>query len=122
MDYYSGDKLWQCYACGHEEAEDAPDTSGENDKPKSTPEAPLDPDLMPDSSEPATTPLSDTQSDDRHWANERSSRIVSPKKESASHSLQPTKKKNCPSCGKKMNFFPMENAWRCPYCDYERKI
>jgi len=38
-------------------------------------------------------------------------------------SSQPsTKKKNCPVCRKKMSFYEMEQTWRCPFCDYERKI
>lgn len=32
-----------------------------------------------------------------------------------------TKTKTCPSCRKKMYWFPDENAWRCPSCHYETR-
>jgi len=33
-----------------------------------------------------------------------------------------TKTKTCPACRKKMYWYPMEKAWRCPSCQYERRI
>jgi ribosomal protein L37AE/L43A len=39
-----------------------------------------------------------------------------------SPSLPPTKTKSCPACGKKMGFHENDKAWRCPHCEYERRI
>jgi chromosome segregation ATPase len=45
------------------------------------------------------------------------------KKESAPSDNQPSgKKKTCPACRKKMEWYPFDKAWRCPFCDYERSI
>jgi ribosomal protein L37AE/L43A len=33
-----------------------------------------------------------------------------------------TRKKTCPSCRKKMQWYETESAWRCSHCDYERRI
>lgn len=41
---------------------------------------------------------------------------------SSKESQPPTKKKTCPVCRKKMQWYEMETAWRCPSCDYERRI
>jgi len=40
----------------------------------------------------------------------------------SSEDRQPTKKKDCPVCGKKMFWYPEEKAWRCPSCQYLRRI
>ena len=37
-------------------------------------------------------------------------------------SRPPTKTKPCPACGKKMSFHESDKAWRCPHCEYERRI
>ncbi len=46
-----------------------------------------------------------------------------PNKESlAINNLPSSKKKTCPVCRKKMNWYQTEKAWRCSFCQYERKI
>jgi hypothetical protein len=41
---------------------------------------------------------------------------------SASYDQPSGKKKACPVCHKKMNWYQNEKAWRCPFCEYERSI
>jgi ribosomal protein L37AE/L43A len=46
-----------------------------------------------------------------------------PRKGSSLSINQPSsKKKTCPVCHKKMDWYQEEKAWRCPFCDYERSI
>ena len=46
----------------------------------------------------------------------------SKKGSSLSKNQPPAKTKPCPACGKKMSFHESEKAWRCPHCEYERRI
>jgi len=41
---------------------------------------------------------------------------------SSQHKKPSPKKKTCPACRKKMNWYEEESAWRCPFCEYERRI
>jgi tRNA(Ile2) C34 agmatinyltransferase TiaS len=94
MDFYSNDKIWMCFSCAYESKE------GETQH-KNAPPAPRD--------IPSTSLSFD---EDLEPTNESS---ASPKQ-------QPTKKKTCPSCRKKMNWLEDERIWRCPFCEYERRI
>jgi len=42
--------------------------------------------------------------------------------ESPSDDQPSSRTKTCPVCSKKMFWFPNDKAWRCPSCDYERRI
>jgi len=46
----------------------------------------------------------------------------SKKKASPSNNRPSSKKKACPACRWKMDYYKMENAWRCPHCGYERRL
>ncbi len=95
LNYHGNEKMWLCYTCAHEEpaTEDIPGTTGGYGATA--------PDFAPASAsaiefeEPRKTPQSKPH---------------------------PTKKKTCPACRKKMNWYEEDKAWRCPFCEYERKI
>lgn len=111
MDFYINAEMWQCYSCAYEELQKdkvpgkSEEKSEETNAPKPTstfdpfptlaaPLAPLFPDEFPKS-----------------------------KKGSSASDNQPSgKKKTCPVCRKKMDWYQVENTWRCPFCDYERSI
>ena len=108
MNFHLSEKMWQCYSCGYEELEKeevqikSEEKSGQTNTPK-----------PPPASEPFTVPLASMSSNE----------YQEPKKESSPYNNQPsTKKKTCPVCRKKMQWYDMEKTWRCPFCDYERRI
>lgn len=90
------ENMWQCYTCGHEEpASEAFTTTGEPANEPAPPPEPASP--QPES---FVEPLAS-------MVNER----------------QPaTQKKPCPACRKSMFWYPKVKAWRCPSCQYERRI
>jgi rubrerythrin len=98
MNYYSQENLWQCYTCAYEEGEKSggTDSSAKRNSPG-----------------PYAVPLGDISFD---AFGETETKSPSYSKQSA------TKKKPCPACRKKMSWYPDEQAWRCPYCHYERRI
>jgi len=98
MDFLSNEQMWQCYSCGHEEST--------IDEVQGKPAPASGPGSGPTS--PFTVPLADLPSNEDQ----------APKKGAA----PPVKKKTCPACHKKMNWYPDDNAWRCPHCEYERRI
>ncbi len=93
MDAQAGG-AWMCYSCAYEESE-----TGETQAAPGAPSAP----------EPAAEP------DQSPAAQEEPIKSAPIKK-------QPTKKKPCPGCGKKMNLYEEDRMWRCPHCEYERRI
>lgn len=103
--------IWQCFNCAYEEpAAGGSQTAREvKHEPMKAP-VPA-PDLWPDPDQPASfvEPLADMSEYQR------------PTKTSSSSGKQPIKKKPCPACKKKMFWYPEENAWRCPDCNYERR-
>jgi ribosomal protein L37AE/L43A len=98
MDFLSNEQMWQCYSCGHEES--TKDEVQGNPAPAS--KRGFDP--FPN----IATPLADLSFNE--------------KKEPKKAAPPPVKKKTCPACHKKMHWYPDENAWRCPHCEYERRI
>lgn len=98
MDFLNNEQMWQCYSCGHEEST--------KDEVQGKPAPASGPGSGPTPS--FTVPLADLPSNE----------YQAPKKAAA----PPVKKKTCPACHKKMNWYPDENAWRCTACEYERRI
>jgi hypothetical protein len=115
MDLLITDKIWLCYSCAYEELikdeiqvkQEA--KSGYTTAPKPAPVS----EPISDPSRPVAVPLASLSSNED----------LEPNKGSTPYNSQPSsKKKTCPACGKKMHWYPMENAWRCSYCEYERRI
>jgi ribosomal protein L37AE/L43A len=115
MNYHSTDGMWLCYACAYQELEkaDVQGTSKEKSEPENAPEPALSPEPNFDPTEPITIP-SETLSSDEYQE---------PKKKSSPSNNRPSsKKKACPACRWKMDWYKMESAWRCPHCGYERRL
>jgi len=114
MDFYGQEKLWQCYSCAYEEsAKD--DVQGERKEAREQTNVPKP--------APASGPGSEPSRLRAVHMGFPSSGEDQPKKGSSPFMSQPSsKKKTCPVCRKKMDWFPMEKAWRCSFCDYERSI
>jgi ribosomal protein L37AE/L43A len=115
MNFHINEQMWLCYSCAYEEAKEGKvqDKSAEKreytNAPKSTPAMEPTFDPSPSFAVPLATPISDESKES--------------KKESSPTNDQPSnKKKACPVCHKKMQWHKMEKAWRCPYCEYERRI
>ncbi len=114
MDYHLTEKKWMCYTCAYEEPDGG--VQGESagtsafaaeSEPARQPEPGFEP------SEPFESPSAGQPSEEP------------PKRKKGLFSFKDrivSKKKPCPSCGKKMNWHEMEKMWRCPYCEYERRI
>jgi len=98
MDFYIKEDRWQCYSCAYEEIKEEVQPASEKNRELTD---------EPEPSPPYVVPVVDPAFNE----------YKEPKKESS-----PTKKKPCPACHKKMDWYPMENAWRCSFCDYERRI
>lgn len=130
MNFHAKDELWMCYSCAHEES-----TKGSKELKIefSEPSAPQDTDLQ------KKCPMCGGQlnylSKDELWMcyscayqetkNEAAQRAAAERggERDTSDKSQPSgKKKSCPVCRKKMDWYDMEQAWRCPFCDYERRI
>jgi ribosomal protein L37AE/L43A len=86
------ENMWQCFTCGHEE----PSTGA--------------------------VPGTDPSLFSARRSASRSPEVERSKKGSTSSGEKPTKKKDCPVCSKKMYWYPDTKAWRCPSCQYERRI
>ncbi|MGE5807701.1 MAG: hypothetical protein ACM32I_01100 [Nitrospirota bacterium] len=119
MNFHLKEQLWMCYSCAYEELKEGEvqDKSEEKRKNTNAPiPAPVSEPIV-DPSPPLAVPLSDLSSDEYEESKEESS-------PSNKHSnKQPSsKKKPCPVCRKKMKWHEDEKAWRCPFCEYERKI
>jgi len=100
MNFHSQEQVWLCYTCAYEVS--ARDEAQGKGAPK----------LAPPSA-PIGVPVADMPSNEYR----------EPKKGSSPFNKQPPlKKKPCPVCRKKMNWYPKEGAWRCPFCDYERRL
>ena len=98
------EKKWQCYTCAYEEA--ATDEEKSELRSGQYSEAAVD-----TSSSSAEHPASESGASGR---SKRSS--------SQPDDQPPTKKKDCPVCSKSMFWHSKEKAWRCPSCQYERRI
>jgi ribosomal protein L37AE/L43A/predicted nucleic acid-binding Zn-ribbon protein len=115
MDFYTQEEMWQCYSCAYEELkkDEVQDESEEKGEHANAP-APVP--VSKPSSGPSplrAVHLGSLSSDEDQESKKRLSPSIS----------QPSsKKKTCPVCRKKMDWYESEKAWRCPFCDYERSI
>jgi len=114
MDFYSQEEMWQCYSCAYEEPKDEVLVDGEEkNEPANAPQPA--PASKPG---PGPSPLRAV-----HMGSLSSDENEEPRKGSSLSINQPSsKKKTCPVCHKKMDWYQEEKAWRCPFCDYERSI
>jgi len=119
--------IWQCFNCAYEEpAADKVQVTREEKKsePVDTPPAQ---DLWPDPDRyTAPEPTPEPEPVEHKPASfveplADMSEYQRPTKASSSSGKQQIKKKPCPACKKKMFWYPEENAWRCPDCNYERR-
>ncbi len=101
MDFHANEQVWMCYSCAHEEKGVYANTPDHPPAPAS---------IFPE-------PSTDLSSDEGNEPIRGSIQEPSPSKKP-----QSAKKKTCPSCRKKMNWHEEDRAWRCPYCEYERRI
>jgi len=110
LDFYSQEEMWQCYSCAYEEPKDEVLVDGEEkNEPANAPQP-----------APASKPGSGSSP---LRAVHLGSLDQEPRKGSSLSINQPSsKKKACPVCRKKMDWYQAEKAWRCPFCDYERSI
>jgi ribosomal protein L37AE/L43A len=109
MDFQIDGEMWLCYTCAHEEA-------GRGDgQGKSAAKSELWP--APETSPALAVPLEPLSSNKSQDLIRGSIQGSSP-----SNKRPPTKTKPCPACGKKMGFHENDKAWRCPHCEYERRI
>jgi ribosomal protein L37AE/L43A len=115
MNFHINEQMWKCYSCAYEESKEGEvqDKSKEKHEhtnaPKPTPAA--EPTFDP--SQPFSVPLASLTSNESQESKRESS---------LSNDQQSIKKKNCPVCHKKMQWYKTEKAWRCPFCEYERRI
>jgi ribosomal protein L37AE/L43A/phage shock protein A len=102
MDFYMQDGMWRCYSCAYEEPvkDGVPGRSEEEGKEEKKERAKAF----------ETVSVADSIFD-----NVPSASKSSPTKPSS-------KKKTCPACGKKMNWYEEERVWRCTSCEYERGL
>jgi DNA-directed RNA polymerase subunit M/transcription elongation factor TFIIS len=115
MNFYSTDEMWVCYSCAYEELkkDEVHSKSKEKSEHTSTPKPTPASEPILDPSSPIGVPLAPLFPDE----------YPKSKKGSSPSNNQPSsKKKTCPVCRKKMNWYQMEKTWRCPFCDYERSI
>jgi ribosomal protein L37AE/L43A len=115
MDLYSLEGMWRCYSCAYEELKKDEVQGKSEDKAENANElkpAPASESIL-DSSPPLAVPLADMSNNEY----EKSKKGSSP-----SNSQPSLKKKTCPVCRKKMNWYEIEKTWRCPFCQYERSI
>jgi ribosomal protein L37AE/L43A len=98
MNFQLDGEKWMCYTCAYEESKEG--------------EVPVEGEVTREQiSVPGLTTVSE-------MVDEKPKMIKGP---SPSDS-QPAKKKTCPNCRKKMNWHASDKAWRCPFCEYERRI
>lgn len=115
MNFHINEQMWKCYSCAYEESkgggvQDKSEEKREHTKaPKPTPPA----EQIFDPSPPFAFPLASLTSNENQ---------ESKKESSLSHNQPSTKKKACPVCHEKMQWYKMEKAWRCRFCEYERRI
>jgi ribosomal protein L37AE/L43A len=115
MDLLITDKIWLCYSCAYEELikDEMQGKNEEKSEHTTPPEASPVSEPISGPSRPLAIPFASLSSNEDQEPNKGSS---------PSNSQPSSKKKTCPACGKKMHWYPMEKAWRCSYCEYERRI
>jgi ribosomal protein L37AE/L43A len=108
MNLLAKDEIWLCYSCAYEESNknEVQSKSDQANASEPIPDSKPISDPFPSLAEPLASTITNES--------------VKPKKGSSS---QPSgKKKTCPVCHKKMDWYEMEKTWRCSFCDYERSI
>ncbi len=118
MNFHSNEEMWMCYSCAYEESKkgEVQDKSEEKSEHTNAPKPTPASESIFDSSPPLAVPLASLPSNESQEPIRGSIQGSSlPKKPSP-------KKKTCPACSKKMNWYQEEKAWRCPFCEYERRI
>jgi ribosomal protein L37AE/L43A len=115
MNFHSHDEMWICYSCAYEESEkDGAQVKSEvKSEQRSSPKPVPAPEQIWDPSPHFAVPLASMTSNESQ---------KSKKGSSPSGSKPSGKKKPCPVCHKKMDWYETEKAWRCRFCDYERRI
>ncbi|HUI46272.1 MAG TPA: hypothetical protein VL122_09870 [Nitrospirota bacterium] len=114
MNFYSKEGMWMCYSCAYEELK-KDEVQGKNEEKNEYTNAPKPipaPEPIFDPSPPADVSLAFLSSKENK----------SKKGSSLSNNQPSSKKKDCPACRKKMSWHPQEKVWRCPFCEYERRI
>ena len=102
LNFYSSENKWMCYTCAYEESTKSENQgAGEENTPK-----------PPSASKSIAVPVADMIPDEDPES----------KRDSSQSNKPSSRKKPCPVCHRKMNFYPMDKAWRCGYCHYERRI
>jgi ribosomal protein L37AE/L43A/predicted nucleic acid-binding Zn-ribbon protein len=99
MNFHIAEQTWMCYSCAYEEPK-KDEVQGKVEEKSELTNAPKP--------IPAMEPTNEYEK--------------STDESSSSNNHPSSKKKTCPVCRKKMNWHQMEEAWRCPYCHYERRI
>jgi hypothetical protein len=114
MNFYSNDEKWMCYSCAYEELtkNEVKGKSEEKSEYANAPKPKLVPEPIFDPTPPIAVSLTSLSSKENQ----------SKKGSSLSNNQPSSKKKDCPACHKKMSWYPKEKAWRCSFCEYERRI
>ncbi len=115
MNFHINEQMWKCYSCAFEESKEGEvsDKSEVKREHTNARKTTLASDPIFDPSPYFAVPLASLTSNESR---------ESTKESSPSNDQSSNKKKNCPVCHKKMQWFKMEKAWRCPFCEYERRI
>ena len=115
MSFLTKDEMWQCYPCAYEEStkDDVLDKSEEKTEHPNAPKP-----------TPASKPIFDTSPPLAAPSAPLSSNEIQKSKKGSSPSNNPPsgKKKACPVCREKMEWYQTEKAWRCAFCGYARSI
>jgi ribosomal protein L37AE/L43A len=107
LNFHINERMWLCYTCAYEESKEG-EVQGKSEETNEQTDAP-----KPVPAPPFAVPLATMITDE----SQKSKRGSSP-----SNNKPSGKKKPCPVCHKKMDWYEMERAWRCRFCDYERRI
>jgi len=109
MNLHTLDKMWICYSCAHEDSttDEVPGNSEEKSEYANAPEPAPASGLNSWPSATDAVPSADLASNEHQESKKKSSPSI--------------KTKTCPSCRKKMFYYPEEKAWRCPSCHYETR-
>ena len=100
MDFHIHGEMWQCYSCAYE-LSNRDEVQGKREEKSEHANA--------SESAPASEPSSDPSPPLAvPWA-------------PPSQNQPSNKKKTCPGCRKKMDWYEMDKTWRCPFCEYERR-
>lgn len=115
MSFLVKDEMWLCYTCAYEESkkDEVRGKSEEKSEPPNAPESTPASKPTFDPSPPLAVPLSSQPLNE----------IQKSKKGLSPSNNQPSgKKKACPVCREKMDWYQTEKAWRCSFCGYSRSI